>query len=353
MVESRAQSALSLCKLPHSFFPEQPKGSGLFLFLGLNLPCMTLRKHILAAVFVGLSSVAFAQQDVQFTQYYHNLAGFNPGVAGSNDAICLNVGHRSQWVGFDNAPTTQAINADIPLSVLHGGLLVSILNDQIGFFQDISAALGYAYQMDLGPGTLGIGFAVDFRNKNVKQAQWIYPDGTAGSNDPSILRPNTSAMTPELNFGIHYNAPTFFAGLSTSRLLQSEANFGGTARYKSKMHYYLTGGYHIPLEEYQLVLTPTALIKSDLNSNISLDLNVNALFQDKIYGGLGYRNQDALSLMAGYQILPSLRLAYSYDITTSALSGYSGGSHEIFLNYCFNIEIPEPIPGSYRNVRFL
>ncbi|NDH90423.1 MAG: type IX secretion system membrane protein PorP/SprF [Flavobacteriia bacterium] len=242
---------------------------------------MTLRKHILAAVFVGLSSVAFAQQDVQFTQYYHNLAGFNPGVAGSNDAICLNVGHRSQWVGFDNAPTTQAINADIPLSVLHGGLLVSILNDQIGFFQDISAALGYAYQMDLGPGTLGIGFAVDFRNKNVKQAQWIYPDGTAGSNDPSILRPNTSAMTPELNFGIHYNAPTF------------------------------------------------------------------------IYGGLGYRNQDAISLMAGYEILPSLRLAYSYDITTSALSGYSGGSHEIFLNYCFNIEIPEPIPGSYRNVRFL
>jgi hypothetical protein len=75
--------------------------------------------------------------------------------------------------------------------------------------------------------------------------------------------------------------------------------------------------------------------------------------QDKIYGGLGYRNQDALSLMAGYQILPSLRLAYSYDITTSALSGYSGGSHEIFLNYRFNIEIPEKVPGSYRNVRFL
>ncbi|MDC3353737.1 type IX secretion system membrane protein PorP/SprF [Schleiferiaceae bacterium] len=241
----------------------------------------------------------------------------------------------------------------MPLSVLHGGLLLNIVNDQIGFFQDISAAIGYAYQLDLGPGTLGLGLSVDFRNKNVKTAQWIYPDGTGGSSDPSVLRGGMTAMTPELNFGAYYNTDLWYAGLSTSRLLQSEANFGGAARYKSKMHYYLTGGYHLSIPDYQLVLTPTILLKSDLNSNVSVDLNVNALLQDKIYGGLGYRNQDAISLMAGYQILPSLRLAYSYDITTSALSGYSAGSHEIFLNYCFNIEIPEPIPGSYRNVRFL
>ncbi|NQW25884.1 MAG: type IX secretion system membrane protein PorP/SprF [Cryomorphaceae bacterium] len=314
---------------------------------------MILRNTLTATILIGFSSVAFAQQDVQFTQYYHNQIGFNPGVAGSSDAINLNVGHRSQWVGFDNAPTTQNINADIPLSILHGGLVLNIVNDQIGFFQDISAAIGYAYQLDLGPGTLGIGLSIDFRNKNVKTAQWIYPDGTSGSNDPSILRPNTSAMTPELNFGTYYTTDTWYAGLSTTRLLQSEANFGGSARYKSKLHYYLTGGYHIPLEDYQLVLTPSFLVKSDVNSNLSLDLNVNVLFQDKIYGGLGYRNQDAISLMAGYQVLPSLRLAYSYDITTSVLSGYSGGSHEIFLNYSFNIEIPERIPGSYRNVRFL
>jgi type IX secretion system PorP/SprF family membrane protein len=318
---------------------------------------MTLRKHILAAIFVGLSSVAFAQQDVQFTQYYHNLAGFNPGVAGSDPdkMTSFSLGSRAQWVGFDNAPNTQIINADIPLSVLHGGLLVNIVNDQIGFFQDISAALGYAYQMDLGTGTLGIGLAVDFRNKNVKQAQWIYPDGTAGSNDPSILRPNTSAMTPELNFGAFYRAPEWYAGLSTSRLLQSEANFGGTARYKSKMHYYLTGGYDFQLPEYNLVLTPSSLIKSDLNSNISMDLNVNAIYDGKLSGGLGYRNQDAISLMAGYKVDVSpgtvVNIWYSYDITTSALSGYSGGSHEIFLNYRFRI--PPPIPESYRNVRFL
>ena len=76
---------------------------------------MTVRIILSTALLAGFSGVALAQQDVQFTQYYHNTIGFNPGVAGSNDAICLNVGHRSQWVGFDNAPTTQNINADMPM----------------------------------------------------------------------------------------------------------------------------------------------------------------------------------------------------------------------------------------------
>mgnify|MGYP000017377581 FL=1 len=314
---------------------------------------MIVRKLFFATLYIVFTGTVAAQQDVQYTQYYHNQVGFNPGVAGSSGSINLNVGHRSQWVGFENAPTSQNINADIPLAILHGGLLVNIVNDQIGFFQDIAAAVGYAYQLELGPGKLGIGLSVDFKNKNVKAAQWIYPDGTSGSSDPSIFAPNATAMTPEMNFGAYYSTDLWYGGLSTSRLLQSEANLGATAAYKSKLHYYLTGGINIPFRDLELVLSPNVLMKSDLNSNISLDININALIQEKIYGGLGYRNQDALSVMAGYQILPSLRLAYSYDITTSSLSAYSGGSHEIFLNYSFNIEVPPRIQGSYRNIRFL
>ena len=314
---------------------------------------MTLRQTFFSGVIICISSAAFAQQDVQFTQYYNNKIGFNPGVAGYSDAICLNLGNRSQWVGFDDAPVSQAINANIPLSILHGGLLVSIVNDQIGVFQDISAALGYAYQMDLGAGKLGIGLAIDFRNKNVKTANWIYPDGTAGASDPSILRAG-DAMTPELNFGMHYGTPLWYAGLSTSRMLQSEARFPGqTARYKSKMHYYLTGGMHIELPNSGITISPSTLLKSDLNSNLTVDLSLTAELRGKIFAGLGYRIQYALSLMMGYQIMPDLRACYSYDITTSPLAAYSSGSHEVFFNYCFNIEVKPRINGSYRNPIFL
>ncbi|MGA1363773.1 MAG: PorP/SprF family type IX secretion system membrane protein, partial [Schleiferiaceae bacterium] len=112
-------------------------------------------KTLIASALVLISSALYAQQDVQFTQYYHNRLGFNPGVAGTGDGICLNLGQRLQWVGFDGAPTTQNLNASIPVDLLHGGLMVNVVNDRIGYFEDISAAVGYAYQLELGNGTLG------------------------------------------------------------------------------------------------------------------------------------------------------------------------------------------------------
>ena len=145
-----------------------------------------------------LATQLHAQQDVQFTQYMHNRIFFNPGMAGNSDAISLNFGHRTQWVGFDNAPVTQNINAELPVDKLHGGVMLNITNDQIGFFQDISAALGYAYQTYVGPGKLGIGLSVDFRNKNVRNAQWIFPDGGAGSNDPAVM--NAFRIIPHRRF---------------------------------------------------------------------------------------------------------------------------------------------------------
>jgi type IX secretion system PorP/SprF family membrane protein len=313
---------------------------------------MTRIKSLFASAMVLISSALWAQQDVQFTQYYHNRLGFNPGVAGSGEGICVNMGQRLQWVGFEGAPNTLNVNASIPLDVLHGGLMVNIVNDRIGFFEDVSAALGYAYQMDLGTGRLGLGLAVDFKNKNVRNAQWIYPDNPS---DPAVVGNGATSFTPELNFGAYYTTDTWFAGLSTSRLLQSDAPFSGSsARFKSTMHYFLTGGYSFDLPTSTPIrITPSVLLKSDLNSNLSIDLNANAVLMDKIYAGLGYRNQDAMSIMLGYQILPSLRASYSYDLTTSSLSAYSSGSHELFLTYCFTIEIPPRVNGSYRNPRFL
>ena len=91
----------------------------------------------------------WAQQDVQFTQFSNNKIFYNPGVTGAGDAICLGMAARQQWVGFDNAPSTQNFTANIPLNILHGGLAVNVTNDMIGYFQDMTVGLGYGYQMDL------------------------------------------------------------------------------------------------------------------------------------------------------------------------------------------------------------
>ena len=78
------------------------------------------------------------------------------------------------------------------------------------------------------------------------------------------------------------------------------------------------------------------------------------------WGGLTYRLQDAIVAMAGVDYKlggtglagGTLRLGYAYDITTSLVRTASSGSHELLLNYCFNI--PKKIKiERHKSARFL
>jgi len=302
-----------------------------------------------------LSIWVYGQQEIQFTQFMQNKAYYNPGATGAGGAICLTGVHRSQWVGFDNAPTSQNFNASAPLNFLHGGVGINITNDQIGFFQDITAGISYAYQMQLGNGQLGLGIQADFRNKNVvSSAEWITPDGTLESGIPTG---GASDMTIDLNFGAYYQSESLWAGVSTTRLIEAEAELdgtvGGISRFKGKRAYFFTGGYNYPLSNTNIVLQPALLLKTDFVAAPSVDIHLGALYNNKIWGGVTYRVGDALGIMAGYYISPDFKITYSYDVTLSALKSASSGSHEILIGYCFNIEIEPKEPGYYRSPRFL
>jgi type IX secretion system PorP/SprF family membrane protein len=223
----------------------------------------------------------------------------------------------------------------------------------IGFFQDITAGVGYGYQMDLAGGQLGLGLRVDFRNKNVTSGVWAPPQTM---NDPSLVGLGSQSMATDLNFGAHFVKDNWYAGLSSTRLLETKDILtaqGGSfnAEIRGQRHYYLMGGYDIDLGN-GLVLQPAAMMKTDFVTT-QFDVNAAATYNNQIWGGVTYRVYDALAVMAGYQINKDLRATYSYDLTTSKLRNSSSGSHEFMLNYCFTIEIPPKEKGSYRNPIFL
>lgn len=319
-----------------------------------------MKKILLTVGCVALfTGAAYSQQDIQFTQFFNNRLFYNPGVAGSSKAICINGVHRSQWVGFDNAPTTQNVNGEIPIAAVRGGVMFNITNDQIGYFQDISAGIGYAYQMELAGGSLGLGLRLDFRNMSITQGEWLPPESLS---DPNLGRFGASDMAPDLNFGAYFQRPDFWVGLSSSRLLTAASEFDNSANppgitsLKGVRHFFFMGGYNWEIPNTAFLLTPAVMVKSDLAAPAQIDVNISGWYNNKIMGGVTYRVTDAIALMAGYQITPQLRAFYSYDITTSALTASgsgSNGSHEIVINYCFNIEIPPKEKGYYRNPRFL
>ena len=76
----------------------------------------------------------------------------------------------------------------------------------------------------------------------------------------------------------------------------------------------------------------------------------NVAFQYKTLGwiGAGYRgfqksNQDAVYALIGIRVSKKWTIGYSYDYTLSALNRVSNGSHEILVNYAFELsQIAKP-----------
>lgn len=304
-------------------------------------------RKLLLVLFVFTINFGFAQQDAQFSMNMFNRLPVNPGYAGMNNSICANLLGRKQWVGFSGAPTTALLALDAPVKILRGGAGLTIISDQLGVDKTINAKVAYSFHLDLGPGKLGIGVDAGILNKSLDPSGFKSTDPIGG--DMAIIRNSASDLLADFGLGLHYvtNDEKLFFGLSSTHLSESKAQ---SLNLTMARHYYVIGGYNYELSP-SLMLRPSVFIKTDAAS-AQVDFNVNALYNNLIWAGVSYRISDAISAMAGlnYQ---SFRFGYSYDVTTSAIKGYSSGSHEILLGYCFKMPEKQKSRSKSKNVRFL
>jgi type IX secretion system PorP/SprF family membrane protein len=304
--------------------------------------------------FIILSNALIAQQDEQFSQYMYNQLDYNPGSAGSKDAINASALSRQQWVGIKGAPTTSvfSVNAPIKPFKINSGIGLTILSDNIAYNKNIGLKFAYAYRMDVnnGMGKLGIGFSAGFLNNAIKNATW-YPVDGASTTDPSIPNGNDSGSTFDLGLGFFYKTDNLYLGLSSTHLLQPVIKYKGGASFPNTRHYYLTAGYNLAMKNPLFDLQPSVLMMSD-GSSSNADLNCVLLYNKKIWGGVTYRVGAAVIGMVGIELISGLRVGYSYDFSASDLSKYNSGSNELMIGYSFNIS-KEKIPHKSRSVRFL
>lgn len=298
-----------------------------------------MKKIIILFITLFTTAFTWAQQDAQYTQYMYNMSVINPAYTTDNFGI-INLGalHRSQWVGVKGSPKSSNIFAHTPLNEkIEVGF--SFVNDNIGddVVTENNLFGDFAYKLDLenaGNLSFGLKAGVSFFDVNFDGFQLESGDVFT---DPAFAE-NINKSYFNMGAGVYYNTDNYYVGLSVPNIIKSKHLDRNDGKYEGReeAHVFLTGGYVFNINEL-FKLKPAFMAKTVKGAPITLDLTANVLYDDRIEFGIGYRVDDSFSGMVNFKATPELRIGYAYDYTTSNLSKFSSGSHEIFILYDLDI----------------
>ncbi len=292
---------------------------------------------LILSVFTLLGSQAYAQQSAQFSQYMFNTLYYNPAYAGVEGVTTLTAFHRTQWAGYEpntgdlgGGINTQVISLNTPLLGLRSGFGLHVVNDQIGALTNQEAQLSFAYHLGVGNGKLSVGLRGGAFSQTIDFDEYRWVD----NDDPLKQDGKDSQIRPDFSAGVFYRARQYYAGISFQHLLEAEFGFGPeTINNPLENLMVITAGFDYE-PTYKLRLTPSFLVQSDLNS-LSFDVGVLGTYDDTMWAGLSYRQQEAIIGMLGYSFFKdkSLKLGYAFDYTVAGQEAKTNSSHEIMVRY--------------------
>lgn len=321
-------------------------------------------------------------QIVQFSQYYASPTILGPSFAGLNKRSKAALNYRNQWAGIPNSFVTYSFAMDHYFPNRNSGIGLLVLKDEAGAgdlgLLDVGLMYTYDFKMFKSGryyvhGRPGISFkysqrGLDFRKLTFGDQITDIDDieqttiETAPDNDKAYL----DAATSFLIYG-----DKFWLGVTVDHLLTPNQSLYG---YSSDvpMLAMAYGGYKWNLRDKvrrrikDESITLSFLYKQQgefKQMDFGMywqkrEMTLGAWYRGMPYlsqAEIGYRNNDAVILLAGYRF-QSLQIGYSYDITINSLWGYSGGSHEVSIVYDFSVgkrdprnrkHMPIPCPGFY------
>lgn len=331
---------------------------------------------VVLVLFLGVGN---AQNEGQYSHFMFNQLSYNPAYAGVSGALSFSALYNNQWMGLDlqapvaglaagTTPTNYLASIDLPVNFLHGGLGLTFNNESIGYYQNTTIAVDYAFRIYWGRGTLAAGIEADlynfsFNTENLRgfdDLPGLPGQGAGSSGDPLVHEQAPSEFMVDVSTGLYYQVPSeYYVGLSVKNLLASHSS---QIEYTNPRTVYLIAGY-----EYAFPYNPSIKLKPSLMAK-TVDFSIYQAeaalildYESAFWGGLGYRIGEAFTFLAGvnwnFANLNWLRVGVAYDLTTSSYGGFKSGrslgSLEVFVNGTFRIITPKRPPTSSRTTRFL
>jgi type IX secretion system PorP/SprF family membrane protein len=324
-----------------------------------------MRLTLLTLLFAVLVTAVSGQEYPRSSQYIFNNFLINPAISGIDSYIDLKIGFRKQWSGLEGAPTTQYVTVNTPLgddyirssinsfsgrgynplsrsyvdsytaAEPHHGFGLIAITDKAGLVRQNSVSATYAYHLGLTRDiNLSAGVSGGFNSIGINIEDIV----AEHEQDVLFSADYNNQLRPDVGFGLWLYGPRFYVGASAKQILglreKIEGNRVVTMPFQGAT-FYGTTGIKFFLEE-DIAMIPSMLVSYWNNAPAAIDVNLKFAYQDKFWLAGSFRNSDAFSLLAGFNLGSLVNLSYSYDINTSALNRVNKGTHEIGLGFLLN-----------------
>ena len=283
-------------------------------------------------ILILLSANTLFAQDTHFSQFYSSSVYLNPALAGIEEESKMVLLHRDQWPGLKNSFVSQNFSFEGRSEELNSGFGINAYSDKAGEGQMTTMAFSgvYAYEIKINKDLyIRSGMKAGVVQKYIDWNSLVFEDmidSRGGVVSATQQKETQDLIYLDLSAGIMIYGPRYYGGFSVDHLNGAKE---GLINESSLMQRRLTihGGARFELpHSSDYAISPNILYSKQgeftkLNVGMYVEANVISL-------GLWYGSQQTMIMSLGIHIKRS-QIAYSYDLTSSAMTGTSMGSHEI------------------------
>ena len=297
---------------------------------------------------------ARAQFDAAFTNSWALQSYHNPAAAGADGLLNVQGAYSMQMVGFDNAPATMFVGADLPAFFLgpQHGIGLGFMNDKAAAFTTKRFYAQYAYHLKLWGGRLGIGVRGGLLNQGFDGSKLDVID----QSDNAFATNQVTGNAFDLDAGLRYAyKELWYAGVSASHCLSPTVKLGDDKLHEISVDpmLYVTGGYNLKFRQPQFALKMDALLRTDLmawRGDVTARLAYDGA-KGKMYGGVMYSPTYSVAVLLGFNF-HGVNIGYSYEIYTTGI-GALHGTHELVLGYQTDLNLFKKGKNLHKSVRLL
>ena len=283
--------------------------------------------------------LSFSQQLPYYTQYKPNNIMLNPGVVGTKRIADVRMNYRAQWVGFEGAPVTMGISGNSRIVGGTMGVGAAFFTDKTGPTKRNDFSFAYSYHAHFEDVELSVGAAghhLSYIVDGTELHMHVPYDNTID------LASTQTKKVWDMSAGALFYNDRFHLGISMLNLAEPSINYYPDADtvHKTNIHMvphaYGSVGYNWSGQP-EWVWENSLQVAYAAANPMTIDYNLRIHYKQKIFGGFSIRMRDAIALHAGFTFMDDFNISYSYDVVTSQLRSYQGGSHEIMIVWSSNL----------------